>query len=230
MLQGQVLATSRQNMYFAMARAVDRVVRTKSGPVLLAEINAQSVKAVGLGCDVTVFRAIVARCFNIGAVPPIPTTVTFVLDVTTPVADTVNPGQNDVDVLHFNVSSVPYVPVLTSIAFTRQGFAADTDIGNVYLVRPDATFSVAVINPVTHQAVFSPVGLAQTGVWELHVDVAAGAVVGHVFRFDLLDPTDVVPALPSTTVAGVFPVTGNLFTVVAVPVVGGVFPIGVFFG
>jgi len=216
-------------MYFAMARAVDKAVRTKSGNILLAEVNALSVKATGLGCNVTVFWEIVSRCFNIAAAPPVPATVTFALDVTTPVGGTVNPGQLDVDILHIGVSSAPYVPSLTSIALTRQGISVDADIGNVYLVLPDATVLTTTIDPVTHKATFVGVGLAQTGVWQVHVDVAPGAGIGSNFRFSLVASTDVVPALPSTTVAGAFPIAGSTFTIVAAPVVGGGLPIGVFF-
>jgi hypothetical protein len=155
--------------------------------------------------------------------------VTFALDGTNPPGVNVNPGQLDVDVLHFNVSSAPYVPTLTSIAVTRQGLSVDVDFGNIYLIAPDATVLTAAINPATHQATFAPVGLAQTGVWQIHADIAAGATPGSVFRFAIVVAGDVVPALPATTVAGVFPVTGNLFTVVGAPVVGGGLPIGVFF-
>lgn len=166
------------------------------------------------GSAVTSFNCDLSDASQTGCVAAVTGGVSVSLSSATPAGATLPQGANSVAVLSVNLTAGAQAANVASLAFEMSGVGATANVTNAYLYEGTTRLTDArSVNSTTRTVTFNNLGLAlsagQTRTVTVRVEVSSSGGVGDQIQFRLVNAAAVSA---SGSVAGSFPVTGNVFT------------------
>ncbi len=172
------------------------------------------------GTDVVGREGALANTVNPGSVTPpvVGGSLMVSLASDTPAGMTLPKNAASAQLAKFNLMAGSGSVVVTGLRFRRVGVGATTDFSNVYLYNADGTRLTTgrTVNSTTNMVEFNSLNLniaaGQTVSVVVVGDLSTPSSTGGQHSFELVDAASVV-VTGGSTVAGSFPVRGNVFTV-----------------
>ncbi|MBP6944519.1 hypothetical protein KBD61_01480 [Patescibacteria group bacterium] len=173
-----------------------------------------------MGTDVTGRESALANTVNPGSVtaPVVGGTLMISLASDTPAGMTLPKNAASAQLAKFNLMAGSGNVMVTGMRFHRVGIGATTDLSNVYLYDGNGNRLTTgrTVNSTTNNVEFNSLNLnvaaGQTMSVVLVADLSSPSSTGGQHSFELVDAASVV-VTGGSTVAGSFPVRGNVFTV-----------------
>lgn len=173
------------------------------------------------GSDVTGREDALANVVNAGAGAAVTVggSVSVSLASDTPAGQNVPQGASSIQLAKFNLTAGSASALVTGFTLRRVGIGSTSDFANVYLYKADGTRLTTgrTINSSTHLVQFNGLNLSIAAGSTLSVmvvgDTNSGLTAGGQHSFEISDAASIVVSGTGATVAGSFPVRGNVFTI-----------------
>jgi hypothetical protein len=172
----------------------------------------------GNGSDVTGRESALADAVCLGSVTPVSGNLTVSLASDTPAGMTTTKNASSVKLVKVNLMAGSSDVTVSGLRFTRVGVGNTSDFSNVYLYDGQGTRLTTgrTINSQTNVVEFNALNVTvpagQTKSVFVYGDFSSPSATGGQHAFRIADAASVIVS-GSATVAGAFPITGNVFTV-----------------